>query len=79
MAMLIAAHTGHFSAKTFSGAVWLLQIRREDGWTTLTVTGLSAIPVAEWIAWARTIWPEGQLTLPRSVENGWMGSGPIYH
>jgi len=45
MIHLISAHTGHFPAKTFSGTVWLLQIRREDGWTTLTVTGLSAIPV----------------------------------
>jgi hypothetical protein len=79
MAMVIAAHTGHFPAQTFSGTVWLLQLRREDGLTTLTVTGLSAIPVAEWLAWARTIWPEGQLTLPRSVENGWMGLGPVYH
>jgi len=77
MAMLIAAHTGHFPAKTFSGTVWLLQIRREDGWTTLTVTGLAAIPVAEWLAWARTIWPEDQVPTPGSVENGWMGSGDV--
>jgi len=52
MATLIAAHTGHFPAKTFSGTVWLLQFRREDGLTTLTVTGLSTIPIAEWMAGA---------------------------
>jgi len=78
MVMLIAAHTGHFPAQTFSGTVWLLQIRREDGWTTLTVTGLSTIPVAEWMAWARTIWCEAQVPTPGLVENGWTGSGPLH-
>jgi len=47
---LISARTGYFPAKTFSGTGWFLQSLREDGWTNLTVTGLSAIPVAEWLS-----------------------------
>ncbi len=78
MIRLISAHTGQFPAKTLRGSVWVLHTRNTNDVMTLTVIGGSAIPVAEWIAWARMLWPEGQLTRPRPIENGWIGSGTVH-
>jgi len=79
MIHLISAHTGQFPAKTMSGSVWVLHTRNTNDVMTLTVTGMSSIPAAEWIAWARTIWREDPVPTPDAIENGWMGSGPVYH
>lgn len=79
MIHLISAHTGQFPAKTLRGPVWVLHTRDTHDVMTLIVTGLTAIPVTEWSAWARTIWCEDPIPTPDAIENGWMGSGPVHH
>jgi len=75
MVSLIAAHSGYFPAKTIPGTVWVLITRRQDGVTELYVNSPSGIPVTEWQAWARTVWPSAALPTPEPMDGGWVGSG----
>ncbi len=76
MSSLTAAHSGYFPAKTIPGIVWVLIVRRQDGVTELYVNSPSGIPVTEWQAWARTVWPATALSTPAPVDGGWVGSAP---